>query len=49
MLYTLAIVLFILWLAGLVTPHTLGPYVHLLLLGALVVGLARIIQGRRVL
>ena len=46
MLYTIAIVLIILWLLGLVTSTTLGGFVHLLLVIAVIVILLRIIQGR---
>ena len=47
MLETLAVVLVILWLLGLVTSYTLGGFFHLLLVVALVVVLVRVIQGRR--
>ncbi len=47
MLETLAAVLVILWLLGLVTSYTLGGFIHLLLVVALVVVLVRVIQGRR--
>ena len=46
MLYTIAIVLIILWLLGLVTSTTLGGFVHLLLVIAVIVVLLRVIQGR---
>ncbi|MGA2422590.1 MAG: lmo0937 family membrane protein [Terriglobales bacterium] len=46
MLWTIAIILVILWLLGMVSFHALGAYVHLLLLLAIVVVLIRIIQGR---
>jgi putative transposase len=46
-LETIAIVLIILWLAGLVTSHTMGGLVHILLVIALVVIVVRVIQGRR--
>jgi hypothetical protein len=49
MLYTIAVVLIILWLLGLVTSYTLGGFIHILLVLAIVVVLVRIIQGRRVL
>lgn len=48
MLWTIAVVLLILWLLGMVTAHTLGGLVHILLVVALVVVLLRFIQGRRV-
>ena len=46
MLWTIAIILVVLWLLGMVSFHALGAYVHLLLLLAIVVVLIRIIQGR---
>jgi hypothetical protein len=49
MLWTLFVVLLVLWALGLVSSYTLGGYIHLLLLIALVVVLIRVIQGRRVL
>ena len=47
LLTTLAIVLLVLWLLGLVSSYTLGGFVHILLLIALVVILMRLLQGRR--
>jgi hypothetical protein len=47
MLWTIFIVLLILWLLGVVTSNTLGGFIHLLLVIAVVVVLIRIIQGRR--
>jgi hypothetical protein len=47
MLYTVAVVLLILWLLGLVTSYTLGGFIHILLVIALVSILLRIISGRR--
>ena len=49
MLYTIAIVLVILWLLGLVTATTLGGFIHILLVIAIVMVLLRVISGRRVL
>lgn len=49
MLMTIAIVLLILWGLGLVTSTTMGGFVHVLLVIAIVVILVRVIQGRRVL
>lgn len=46
MLYTIAVVLIILWLLGLVTSYTLGGFIHVLLVIALVVVLLRVIGGR---
>jgi len=47
MLETIAIVLVILWLLGLVSSYTMGGLIHLLLVVAIVVILIRVIQGRR--
>jgi hypothetical protein len=47
MLYTIAVVLLILWLLGLVTSYTMGGFIHILLVIALVVVLLRVISGRR--
>lgn len=46
MLYTIAVVLIILWLLGLVTAYTMGGFIHVLLVIAVVVVLLRIIGGR---
>jgi hypothetical protein len=46
MLYTLAIILIVLWLLGLVTSYTMGGFIHILLVIAIVVVLLRIIRGR---
>jgi len=46
-LYTIAVVLLILWLLGLVTSYTIGGFIHVLLVIAIVVILLRIIGGRR--
>ncbi len=46
MLYTIAVVLVILWLLGLVTSYTMGGLVHILLVIAIVVVLLRVISGR---
>jgi len=46
MLWTIAVVLFILWLLGLVSSYTLGGYIHILLVLAIVAILIRLIQGR---
>ena len=47
MLYTIAVVLIILWLLGLVTSYTMGGLIHVLLVIAIVVVLLRVISGRR--
>ncbi len=49
MLYTLAIILLVLWLLGLVTGTTIGGFIHILLVIAIVMVLVRIITGRKVL
>jgi len=46
MLYTIAAVLLILWLVGLVTSYTIGGFIHILLVIAIVMVLVRIISGR---
>jgi Family of unknown function (DUF5670) len=48
MLWTIFVILLILWLLGLVSSYTLGGYIHILLVIAVVVLLIRIIQGRPV-
>ena len=47
MLYTIAVVLLILWLLGLVTGYTIGSFIHILLVIALVMVLANFISGRK--
>jgi hypothetical protein len=47
MLETIAIILIVLWLLGLVSSYTLGGFIHALLVIAVVVILIRVIQGRR--
>lgn len=49
MLWTVAIILIVLWLLGLITSYTMGGFIHILLVIAVIVVLVRIIQGRRVL
>jgi hypothetical protein len=48
MLETIAIVLLILWALGLVSSYTMGGFIHILLVIAVVVILLRVIQGRRI-
>ena len=48
MLFTIAVILVLLWLAGLLTSYTMGGLIHALLVIAIVVVLLRIISGRRV-
>jgi len=47
MLWTLAVLLVVLWALGLVTSYTLGGFIHILIVLAVVVVLVRVIQGRR--
>ncbi len=47
MLWTIAVVLVILWMLGLVTGYTMGYFIHILLVVAIVMVLVNIIQGRR--
>jgi hypothetical protein len=49
MLYTIAVVLLILWALGLVSSVTMGGFIHVLLVVAVVVVLLRLISGRKVL
>ena len=49
MLWTIVVVLLILWLLGLVTSYTMGGFIHILLVIAIIVILVRIISGRKVL
>ncbi len=48
MLWTLCVVLIILWLLGLVTSYTMGGLIHILLVVAIIVVLVRVIQGRKI-
>jgi len=47
MLYTLAIILIALWLLGLVTSYTMGGFIHILLVVAIIMVLVNLITGRR--
>jgi hypothetical protein len=49
MLYIIAVILTVLWLLGLVTSYTMGGFIHILLVIAIVVVLVRLIQGRKVI
>jgi len=49
MLWTIAVILIILWLLGLVSSYTMGGFVHVLLVVAIIVVLVRVIQGRKIL
>jgi hypothetical protein len=47
MLWTIAVVLIILWMLGVVSGHTMGSFIHILLVIAIIVVLVRVIQGRK--
>jgi hypothetical protein len=47
MLWTIFVVLMILWLLGVVSSYTIGGFIHILLVAAIVVMLIRVIQGRQ--
>jgi hypothetical protein len=47
MLYTIAVVLIVLWLLGLVTSYTMGGFIHILLVVAVIMVLLNLINGRR--
>jgi hypothetical protein len=49
MLYIIAVILIVLWLLGLISSYTMGGFIHVLLVIAVVVVLVRIIQGRRLM
>jgi hypothetical protein len=49
MLYTIAVILLVLWLLGLVTSYTMGGFIHILLVFAVVMVLVNLISGRRAL
>ena len=48
MLYTIAVILVIMWLLGMVTSYTIGGFIHILLVIAIISVLFRVISGRRV-
>lgn len=48
MLYTIAMILLVLWLLGLVSSYTMGGFIHVLLVVAVVVVLVQVVSGRRV-
>jgi hypothetical protein len=48
MLWTIFVILLVLWVLGLVSSYTLGGFIHILLVVAIVVLLIRVIQGRRI-
>jgi hypothetical protein len=47
MLYTIAVILVVLWLVGLVTSYTMGGFIHVLLVIAIIVVLVNLIRGRK--
>jgi hypothetical protein len=47
MLWTIAVILIILWALGLVSSYTMGGFIHVLLVVAIIIVLVRVIQGRR--
>ncbi|MFI5119439.1 MAG: lmo0937 family membrane protein [Thermoanaerobaculia bacterium] len=47
MLWTIFVILLVLWLLGIVTSYTMGGFIHILLVIAIVIVLIRVIQGRR--
>ena len=49
MLWTIAVVLLVLWALGLVTGYTIGNFIHILLVIAIIIVLIRVIQGRKIL
>ena len=49
MMWTIAVVLIILWALGLVSSYTMGGFIHILLVIAIIVVLIRVIQGRKIL
>jgi len=49
MLWTIAVILLVLWALGLVTSYTMGGFIHVLLVIAIVVVLINVIQGRKIL
>jgi len=48
MLWTIFVILLVLWLLGMVTSYTMGGFIHILLVIAIVIVIIRVIQGRRV-
>jgi len=49
MLWTIAVILIVLWLLGLVSSYTMGGFIHILLVIAIITVLVSVIQGRRVI
>ena len=48
MLWTIAVILLVLWVLGLVSAYTMGGFIHILLVLAIIIVIVRVIQGRRV-
>jgi hypothetical protein len=48
MLWTIAVIMLVLWLMGLITSYTMGGFIHILLVIAIVIVLLRVIRGRKV-
>ena len=49
MLWTISVILVVLWLLGLVSGYTMGNFIHILLVIAIIIVLVRVIQGRKIL
>ena len=49
MLWTIAVIMIVLWLLGLVSGYTMGNFIHILLVIAIIIVLVRVIQGRKIL
>ena len=49
MLWTIAVILIVLWIFGIVSANTMGGFIHILLVIAIIMVLVRIIQGRKIL
>jgi hypothetical protein len=49
MLWTIVVILLVLWLLGLVTSYTLGGFIHILLVVAIIIVIVNLVQGRRTL
>ena len=49
MLWTIAVILLVLWVLGLASAYTMGGFIHILLVLAIIVIIVRVIQGRRVI
>ena len=49
MIWTIVVIVLLLWLLGVITSYTLGGFIHILLVVALIVVLVRLIQGRRLM